>query len=118
MRTFHSAFALLLVIAAGQVMAAEQPPIGIDAFVLEETPYVFDTAEQHEIEVTLLARGLPRAFSLAFLPDGDLLVSERGGNLRVIHDATGPAAMLDPGRRGPGAFPLRRNRGARQATGK
>jgi len=81
---------------AGTVHAAEEPPIGIAAYTLEETPYVFDTAEQHNIEVTLLAKGLPRSFSLAFLPDGDLLVSERGGNLRIIHDATGPNARLDP----------------------
>ena len=81
---------------AGTVHAAEEPPIGIAAYTLEETSYVFDTAEQHNIEVTLLAKGLPRSFSLAFLPDGDLLVSERGGNLRIIHDATGPNARLDP----------------------
>ncbi len=81
---------------AGTAQAAEEAPVGIAAYTLEETPYVFDTAEQHDIEVILLARGLPRSFSLAFLPGGDLLVSERGGNLRIIHDATGPNAALDP----------------------
>jgi glucose/arabinose dehydrogenase len=33
---------------------------------------------------------------MAFLPDGDLLVSERGLQLRVLHDATGPNPVLDP----------------------
>ncbi len=60
------------------------------------TPYVFDTAEQHGIKVTVLAKGFPRPFAIDFLPDGDLLLAERGGNLRIIHKATTAQATLDP----------------------
>lgn len=77
-------------------MAADQPAIGIAPVALTESSYVFDTAEQHGIKVTVLAKGLPRSFGMAFLPDGDLLVSERGLQLRIIHDATGPNPVLDP----------------------
>lgn len=77
-------------------MAADQPAIGMAPVPLKDTPYVFDTAEQHGIKVTVLAKGLPRAFGMAFLPDGDLLVSERGAQLRVIHGATGANPVLDP----------------------
>jgi glucose/arabinose dehydrogenase len=59
---------------------------GIPTPVLSNTPYVFDTAEQHKIKVTVIARGIPKPFSLTFLPNGDMLVTERAGRLRRIHD--------------------------------
>ena len=36
--------------------------------------------------MSALARGLSHPWSLAFLPGGDLLVTERSGNLRRVHD--------------------------------
>ncbi len=54
-------------------------------------PFTFDTAEQHKIRVTVVARGLVHPWSLVFLPDGNMLVTERGGRLRVIRDG-----VLDP----------------------
>jgi glucose/arabinose dehydrogenase len=86
----------LLGLFASCAMGADQPPIGIAPVALTESSYVFDTAEQHGIKVTVLAKGLPRSFGMVFLPDGDLLVSERGLNLRIIHDATGSNPVLDP----------------------
>ncbi|MEY4641490.1 MAG: hypothetical protein RLZZ227_1484 [Pseudomonadota bacterium] len=41
---------------------------------------------QAKIEVSAIARGLEHPWSLAFLPDGDMLVTERAGRLRVIHE--------------------------------
>ena len=81
-----------VVLAAAIVAAAsaQQPPqIGIAPVTLTAGPYVFDTAEQHKIAVSVVARGLAHPFSLAFLPDGDALVTERGGRLRVVRNATG-----------------------------
>jgi aldose sugar dehydrogenase len=75
--------------------AAEGPAPGIPAPALDRGPYVFDTAEQHRLRVVVVARGLPRPFSLALLPDGGALVSERGGNLRLIRDVT-RAGALEP----------------------
>lgn len=86
----------LLGLYATGAFAADQPTIGIAPVMLTESSYVFDTAEQHGIKVTVLAKGLPRSFGMAFLPDGDLLVSERGLQLRVIHGATGANPALDP----------------------
>ena len=54
-------------------------------------PFLFDTAEQHKIKVTVMTKSLDRPFSLAFLPGGNMLVSERGGKLRFIRDG-----VLDP----------------------
>ena len=74
-----------------------QPPqYGVKPAPFAATPYVFDTAEQHRIKVTVLAKGFKRPFGMAFLPGGDLLISERGGDLRIVHNPTSASPMLDP----------------------
>jgi len=72
------------------VTLAQQPlPIGIAPVALGAGPYTFDTAELHKIRVVVVAKGLAHPFSLAFLPNGDALVTERGAGLRVVRNATG-----------------------------
>ena len=58
---------------------------------LGDGPWVFDTAEQNGIKVTVMTKSLQRPFGLAFLPDGTILVTERPGRLRVVRDG-----VLDP----------------------
>lgn len=58
--------------------------IGVPVQPLEEGPWVFDTAEQHKISVSVVARGLSHPWAIAFLPDGDMLITERSGRLRRI----------------------------------
>ena len=96
MRTVVTRGLAALVILAAPGAAQQPPPIGAAPVVLASTPYVFDTAEQHRIKVTVVAKGLARPFAIEFLPNGDLLVNERGGGLRVIREATAPNAKLDP----------------------
>ncbi len=88
-----SGLAILAMPALAQTSA---PPPGIAPPPLADTPYAFDTAEQHGIKVSVLARLAARPFAMTFLPDGDLLVAERGGDLRVLRNAAGPQAALDP----------------------
>ncbi|WP_028451931.1 PQQ-dependent sugar dehydrogenase [Chitinilyticum aquatile] len=57
-------------------------------------------SEKHAFRVSTLTRGLENPWSLAFLPDGRMLVTERPGRLRVL-DASGkpdprPVAGLSP----------------------
>lgn len=59
------------------------PPIGAG-------PWVFDTAQQR-IRVSVVTADLARPFGLAFLPNGDMLVTELAGRLRLVHDGA-----LDP----------------------
>ncbi len=74
--------------AAGRGQAA---PIGIPRVPLGDGPWVFDTAEQHKVRVSVVAKGLANPWSLAFLPGGDMLVTERQGRLRLIRNG-----VLDP----------------------
>ncbi len=78
---------------------AQQPKMGFAPDALTQSSYTFDTAEQHEVRVVVVATGLKHPFALALLPDGDALVSERGQALRLVHDVTGAdgkPAVLDP----------------------
>src|SRR5690348_14036877 len=76
---------------------SQQPPnIGIAPVVITESAYTFDTAEQHKIRAVVVAKGLKHPFSIALLPSGDALVSERGGALRIVHSVGGPSPTLDP----------------------
>ena len=70
------------------------PEIGITPLAVASGPYRFDTAEQHDIRVDILARGLSHAFSLAFLPNADALIVERGSRLRVLRQATAAHPLL------------------------
>ena len=86
----------LATLAAAPAAAQQPPPIGIAPVSLTEPSYVFDTAEQHRVKVNLLAKDLARPFAIEFLPGGDLLVMERGGDLRILRGATGASPALDP----------------------
>ncbi|HEX6998906.1 MAG TPA: PQQ-dependent sugar dehydrogenase [Gammaproteobacteria bacterium] len=67
-------------------------------------PKVYDTAEGMDIRVVVVARGLVHPYSMAFLPDGVILVTEKDGRLRVIRDG-----VLDP-EPAPGIPPVKPNR--------
>ena len=66
-------------------------PGGLAARPLPEGPLEFDTAEGQAIRVAVFVRGLRFPWSMAFLPGGDMLVTERTGNLRVVRNG-----VLDP----------------------
>jgi glucose/arabinose dehydrogenase len=66
-------------------------PAGLANKPLPAMPVVYDTAEGQRIRVTAVTRALEFPWSLAFLPDGTMLITERAGRLRVIRDGT-----LDP----------------------
>ena len=44
------------------------------------------SSKHHRFRVTAVASGLEHPWSLAFLPDGDMLISERPGRLRIVRD--------------------------------
>jgi glucose/arabinose dehydrogenase len=62
------------------------PPLGPGPFLVESV-----RPEHRNLRVVVVARGLEQPWSVAFLPDGDMLVTERPGRLRLIKDG-----VLDP----------------------
>jgi glucose/arabinose dehydrogenase len=65
--------------------ASAQPGRGIPIEPLPDEPIEFTTSEL-DIRVVVLARGLENPWSLVFLPDGSMLVTENRGQLRLIRN--------------------------------
>jgi len=82
--------------AAGQRQGGQRgtptapPPINWPAPALADGPIVLDTAIQHQIRLTVI-KGFNQPWSMAFLPEGGILVTERPGRLRIVRDG-----VLDP----------------------
>jgi glucose/arabinose dehydrogenase len=71
--------------------AQGQEPVSLPVLPLGTGPFVLDTAEQHKIRLVVVTKGLEHPWSLAFLPDGRVLVTERPGRLRMVRNG-----VLDP----------------------
>jgi glucose/arabinose dehydrogenase len=92
---------LVIVTALAAALAAQQKvpfangipvaPKGLAGKKLPTAPVVYPTAEGETIRVVVATRGLEFPWSLAFLPDGTMLVTERSGKLRAVRKG-----VLDP----------------------
>lgn len=98
-RSLRGGIALIAAVVLG-VLATTRPAEAQDArpqwdgvapVRLAESVYRLHSADQPDIRVRVLANGLSHPWSLAFLPDGDILVTERDGRLRIVRGGT-----LDP----------------------
>jgi aldose sugar dehydrogenase len=56
-------------------------------------PSVFAT-EQARVRVVTLTDALVQPWALAFLPEGDILITERGGRLRLLHEGRLASASI------------------------
>jgi glucose/arabinose dehydrogenase len=70
--------------------ATAPPPINWPSPSLPAGPIILDTGIQHEIRL-FVTKGFNQPWSMAFLPDGSILVTERPGRLRIVRDG-----VLDP----------------------
>ena len=82
--------AALWVVTSG-LGQAQPAQIGVAVPPLGDGPWIFDTAEQHRVRVSVVTKGLSHPWAIAFLPDGGMLITERPGRLRVVRDG-----VLDP----------------------
>jgi glucose/arabinose dehydrogenase len=92
---------VLLIVTGSQVGSGQQrvpfsgtiplAPLGLANKPLPTLPMEFDTAEGQRIKVSAVTTELTYPWSLAFLPDGSMLVTEREGRLRIIRNG-----VLDP----------------------
>jgi glucose/arabinose dehydrogenase len=74
----------------GNARGGTPPPINWPSPPLPDGPIQAQTAIQRNIKLTVV-KGFNQPWSLAFLPDGSMLVTERPGRLRVVRDG-----ILDP----------------------
>jgi glucose/arabinose dehydrogenase len=92
-RVVHAALVVaLMVMAAAEVWTQRGTPIGVPRSPIGDGPWVLDTAEQHKVKVSIVAGGLVNPWSLAWLPSGDILITERPGRLRLLRKD----GVLDP----------------------
>jgi glucose/arabinose dehydrogenase len=96
---------LMLITAAGRAQQAPaQPPQqggGVAAFAppaivwpsppLPDGPIMLESAEVRSVRLVVMTKALQQPWSIAFLPDGAILVTERPGRLRVVRNGA-----LDP----------------------
>src|SRR3979490_46596 len=90
--------AIVVLMLAGSVAGAAQErgrggrvSGGVPAGPRPNGPVVFDTAEEHKVRVVTVARELSHPWGMAWLPNGDMLVTERAGRLRILRNG-----VLDP----------------------
>jgi aldose sugar dehydrogenase len=93
-------FALAATLAAPAVLAQQKVPFqsgipvapqGLANRPLAAGPFAYPTGEGQNIRVTVVTKDLSFPFSMAFLPDGTLLVTERKADIRIIR-----GGKLDP----------------------
>ena len=75
---------------AGRGTATAPPPVNWPSPPIPDGPLQFETGLVRPITITAL-KGLNQPWSMAFLPDGAILIAERPGRLRLVR-----AGVLDP----------------------
>lgn len=88
----HAAAVVVVLVAALSAVAGQTggPAPAMPPRPLPAGPLTIDTAEQGPVRVSVL-KGLSHPWSLAFMPDGNALVTERPGRLRIVRNF-----VLDP----------------------
>jgi glucose/arabinose dehydrogenase len=94
----HLAIGVALGASCGMAAAQDAPPVApappaqfpFPGTPLGDGPWDYD-AETGKLHIEVVTKGLETPWSLAFLPDGAMLVTERAGRLRLIRDGA-----LDP----------------------
>jgi glucose/arabinose dehydrogenase len=78
----------LLILAITTLSYAQQR----GANTLGDGPWTYTTSERGtQIKVSVVTKGLANPWSMAWLPNGDMLITERAGRLRVLRNG-----VLDP----------------------
>jgi glucose/arabinose dehydrogenase len=71
------------------------PPIMFETPALPKGHINFESAEEPHLRAFVVTRALNQPWSLAFLPDGSMLITERAGRLRVVRNGRGLQGLMD-----------------------
>src|SRR3954462_8333925 len=104
MKTFLTFFACACALASSALLAQQKqypyPPVRDqrgavpagprvgpwNSPALGDGPFLFDSYEQRGLRAVVIAKGLSHPWSIAFLPDDVILLTERQGRLRVVRN--------------------------------
>jgi glucose/arabinose dehydrogenase len=75
----------------GGVAAFAPPAIAWPSPPIPDGPIMLESAEVRSLRVVVMTKALQQPWSIAFLPDGAILVTERPGRLRIVRNGA-----LDP----------------------
>ena len=83
----------VIAVAASTAAAACSPstartPAPATAPAVQAADVAVRRSAQHDYRVVTVAEGLENPWSIAFLPGGDMLVTERAGRLRIVRNGT------------------------------
>jgi aldose sugar dehydrogenase len=67
------------------------PPLHWDTPDIPDGPVRFESAEERSLQVVVMTKELEQPWSIAFLPGGSMLITERPGRIRLVRDG-----VLDP----------------------
>lgn len=67
------------------------PPVIWETPDLPAGPLQFESAEERHVRLVVMVRNLEQPWSVAFLPDGSKLITERPGRIRILRDG-----VMDP----------------------
>ena len=96
-------FVAALTLASGRAQQPPPPPQGggVGAFAppainwpsppMPDGPIMIESAEIRSLRIVVMTKQLQQPWSIAFLPDGAILVTERPGRLRIVRNG-----VLDP----------------------
>jgi glucose/arabinose dehydrogenase len=85
---------VLILLFAVATLAQERrggPPLAIPRGAFGDGPWTIEAAEGVKIRMSVVAKGLVNPWSMTWLPDGSMLVTERPGRLRLVKNG-----VLDP----------------------
>jgi glucose/arabinose dehydrogenase len=89
------AITLMFVVASVGLTLAQGrgggPPLAIPRGSFGDGPWTVEAAEGVKIRMSVVTKGLVNPWSLAWLPDGNILITERPGRLRLLKNG-----VLDP----------------------
>ena len=82
-----------LSIPVAALLAAATLPVGVAHAQSADAAQAVHKSQHHDFRVVTIAQGLQNPWSIAFLPGGDMLITERPGRLRVVRNG---ALLPDP----------------------
>ena len=89
----HTYLLALLLFRVGAGLVAQDPQLAMPPKALPSTPFVIDSVEAGRIRVTPM-KGFSNPWGMSFLPNGDALVTQRTGQLRVIRNGVLDATLV------------------------